>query len=82
VLTIIKANGNSEERSINKIDFSELQKIVGGYVEYITIDNERCMLVNEDGIRLRLPSNRTATIIYGQPIVGDVAIVDQKTEIV
>lgn len=61
----------------NGTDFSleELQKIVGGYIEIVNVNEEYIMVVNEEGKLLGLPINPSATIIARQgPIVGDVLV--------
>ena len=47
----------------------EAQAFVGGTVELLMIDDTQ-MLINEDGLGLRLPINEAATTYYGRPIVG------------
>ena len=57
----------------NGTDFSleELQSIVGGYIEIVHLDDDEfIMVVNEEGRLLGLPSNRDASSIAWQPIVG------------
>ena len=61
----------------NGTDFSleELQKIVGGYIEIVNLNEEYIMVVNEEGKLLGLPANPSATIIARQGlIVGDVLV--------
>lgn len=62
----------------------EAQAFVGGTVQLLMIyeedepddttmfvnENDTQMIVNEDGVRLRLPLNEEASMYYGEPIVG------------
>lgn len=83
---VIKANG--ERFSItpkNGTDFSlqELKEIVGGWIEVVWLPNGKIMVVNEEGKRIGLAWNETATLIYAQSrctdiIVGDVLYCDEK----
>ena len=68
---------------INGTSFSlpELHEVVGGYIEAFYLRDGLIMMLNEDGKRLGLAINRTATLIAdanGLPadnvIVGDVII--------
>lgn len=56
----------------------QLQAIVGGYIQYGATHDGRTLVMNEDGKRLGLPPNPTATklYVYGDyaPIVGDVLV--------
>lgn len=61
----------------NGTDFSleELQKIVGGYIEIVNLNEEYIMVVNEEGKLLGLPINSGATIMAQRGlIVGDVLV--------
>jgi hypothetical protein len=82
---ILKTTGEVwEVEPNNKTDFSleELQEIVGGYIEIINFPNRECMVVNEEGVYMKLPINASATNLYIQKhnlleisvIVGDVLI--------
>ena len=57
----------------------ELQKLVGGYIEIIHLDDERIMVVNEEGKLIGLPTNEKATMMLERfgivnYIVGDVVV--------
>lgn len=80
---IYKANGERETVfPDNGKDFKleQLQKIVGGYIEVVTLGNDELMILNERGKLMKLPYNRDATEIYQKAfqtddfIVGDVLI--------
>ncbi len=60
------ANGQS-------FTLDELQAFVGGYIEavYLQERERRVLLVNEDGRAQGLPHNEAASILAGQPVVGD-----------
>lgn len=61
----------------------KLQKEVGGYIELIHVMYEGSLhqaFVNEDGRRLKLPINLTASHTARQPIVGSMVILKPECE--
>lgn len=85
---IAKTNGNNEVvQPLNGTDFklAELQKIVGGYVEIVQLNEHLIMVVNEEGKLHGLPINPFATLIYqaytlnnDDVIVGDALICETE----
>ena len=82
---IIKSSGEIiEVEPKNGKDFllKELQEIVDGYIEILTIDNGQYMVCNEEGLINDLPVNVEASKLYygviamlnGHQICGDVLI--------
>jgi hypothetical protein len=78
VTRIIKSTGEeipTEPKNSKEFTLTELQEIVGGYIELVNLGNNQYMVVNEDGILQNLPLNHKATRLYGHStIVGDVLI--------
>lgn len=81
--TIYRANGTKEviaPKNGTDFKFEELQKIVGGYIDIIRLDNDQIMVINDEGKLMYLPVNMEATEIYQRIymiddcIVGDVLI--------
>lgn len=66
---ILKSNG-SRERDVKIKSLKQMQELVGGYVEFVYL-NEKVLIVNEEGLLFGLPRNNQATEIAGHPIVGD-----------
>lgn len=68
-------NYNLEEIEVeNKLE--ALQKIVGGYIETVTLTHEKAvMIVNEEGVLLNLTLNPAASALAGVRIVGPALIV-------
>lgn len=70
----------------NGTDFTlgELQTIVGGYVEIVTLPNDQLMVVDEEGkikqkkINVRATQLIAATIHNGDIIVGDALVCDSS----
>lgn len=61
---LIKVKGKDIEVSpANGTDFTldELQMYVGGYIELVNLPENRYMVVNEDGLGLKLEENTKAT---------------------
>lgn len=52
-----------------------LQDAVGGYIQLIPLAFGNNMIVNEDGLLLKLPPNNYASMIAGFPVVGNVVII-------
>lgn len=69
-----------------KPTLEKLQEIVGGYIQVVDLENNKQMIVNEEGILLGLDINRKATLLareQGIPmfdwiIYGDVAVLSGK----
>ena len=84
--TIIKTDGtrfNIEPKNKTDFQLSELQEIVGGYIDILPLSKSQCMVVNEEGKVHGLPYNPLATTcayIAGikDIIVGDVLVCDIK----
>lgn len=54
----------------------ELQGFIGGgYIEPVRLPGAMTLLVDEDGLRKELPHNHRASMIAGQPIVGDALLI-------
>ena len=74
----IKTNGETKEvHPKNGTDYSleELQGFVGGFIEIVRVDDDRIMVVNEEGKLNGLPINGDASKLYGrETIVGDVLV--------
>ena len=78
---IIKTDGtekNVEPRNGSDFSLSEMQRIVGGFIECVTLANGQLMVVNEEGVILEMPYNTKASELYGQPIVGNVLVCDSN----
>ena len=75
---IIKADGTKiDVIPKNGTDFqlSELQEIVGGYIEIVFTKDDQLMVVNDEGKLNGLPINEEATKLVGYDlIVGDVLV--------
>lgn len=83
---VIKTDGNQYEilpANGKVFKLAELQKIVGGYIEILFLDNNMCMVLNEEGKLNNLPFNQTASSIAKDNgicdyIVGDVLMCQSK----
>ncbi len=71
-----KPNERAEARNVpNELD--EWQKLVGGYIETVTLTPHFAMIVNEEGRLLGLPDNFTW---HGQYIKGTAVFVGIKDD--
>lgn len=74
---IIFTNGAEfEVAPKNGTDFSlhELQGVVGGYIEIVSLSGDDVMVVNEEGRLTGLPHNTKASVIAMDYIVGNVLV--------
>ena len=86
--TLITPNGKSTNvtPANNKFNYKELNKLVGGYIEIIRLNEDLVMVINEEGKLQNLPYNATATMYYQNYvspydcIVGN-AVIMSNTEI-
>lgn len=58
-----------------------LQKMVGGYVEMLTLEDGSQLIVNEEGLLKALPHNLGATLLAGRPIVGEAVLLKGKARL-
>ena len=58
-----------------KFTLTEVQALVGGYVEMIPVSRNISLLVDEDGRPKGLPINQVASQIYGMMLVGHVLVI-------
>lgn len=74
---IIKTTGEIiDTQPSNGTDFSltELQAVVGGFIEVVHLPDGRLMVVNDEGKLNGLPVNPKASELYPDIIVGDVLV--------
>lgn len=80
---IIWADGNLEVND-DKLTLEYMQKVVGGYIEIVPLQDGRLLVCNEEGKIQGLPENKHATMIweesYGKTdiIMGNVIITNEK----
>ncbi len=73
--TIIKTTG--EETQVPRPDLEGMQAIVGGYIEFVYLDDGRALVVDEEGRLNNKPVNAKASALLGAdhlPIVGDAVL--------
>ena len=81
----------SADNSIKALEFKgshitlkEMQKCVGGYIEFIYLNDGMVLVVNEEGLILNLPHNKMATRILlslggkANYIVGDTLLISNR----
>lgn len=71
---ILKTDGKTEAVPQAKLVLEQMQKVVGGYIEYFEHHGET-YICNEDGISLGLPRNPH---FIDTVILGDVILVRKK----
>tara|TARA_B110000977_G_scaffold199666_1_gene287744 strand:+ start:4723 stop:4962 length:240 start_codon:yes stop_codon:yes gene_type:complete len=69
--TLIKSDG-TKELNVDISTLSQMQKMVGGMIEFVYLRDGNMLIVNEEGLLNNLPQNEQASEIYGHPLVGDV----------
>jgi len=66
------------------VTLEEMQKCVGGYVEFVYLEDDLVLVVNEEGLINNLPHNEIATKILlslggkANYIVGDTLLISNK----
>ena len=66
VATLIRPDGEVDSISLHEDDAArlrQLQELVGGYIETVSLPGERCMVINENGKDGPHMINHTATAI-------------------
>ena len=64
-----------------QVTLEEMKKCVGGYVEFVHLEDDLVLVVNEEGLILNLPHNKMATRILlslggkANYIVGDTLLI-------
>jgi hypothetical protein len=81
----IKSDGIVEEVTFSKkkVTLKEMQDAVQGYIEFVWLDDNKILVVNEDGKILGLPENIRATLMIKDQgiddhIVGNALLIDLK----
>jgi hypothetical protein len=82
---LIKSSGRKTNvNPKNDTDFTleELQKYVGGNIQIVKTNDDRLMIINEEGKIFDLDINRRATKLYEYGscdiIMGDVLVIDKN----
>lgn len=78
---VYHTDGSQEQRSLDKSKLlSELQSIVGGYIERIHLPLMKgyCLIVNEEGLIYGLPVNPYHVPLQSQPFVGDAVLMKES----
>lgn len=78
---LLKTDGTIEDMGWNP-SLSDIQKAVGGYIEFVPTANVGYMYVNEEGKLRGLPVNKAATsmIAFDDVILGDVVVMGEGEE--
>ena len=71
ISVIIKEPNKKPKRKTIKNTLEALQKVVGGYIETVTISDTVVMIVNEEGIPLDFPYNCS---MFGHDIFGTLVL--------
>jgi hypothetical protein len=80
----VTTDGTSEEVTFqsNFVNLKEMQEIVGGHIEFVYLQNNIILVVNEEGKLNNLPVNEIVTSFYypiiKDVIVGNVLLIDSK----
>ena len=59
-------------------NLTELQELVGGYIEVVYLKNGDQLIVDEDGLMRQKFPNRDASILAGKLIVGNAVLLKGK----
>jgi len=79
IIKICGKKENIEPKDEKVFSLKELQEAVGGYIELVSIDDGKLMVVDEEGkLKADAQVNEEASRIAGQQIVGQVLIIDKN----
>ena len=70
--TLLRTDG-TQKKDISIVGLKRLQDLVGGYIEVVNLTDGRILIVNEEGLLLKLPFNEQASDL-SRPLVGDVIL--------
>ena len=74
---VLKMDGSKEilERT-EPLPLEDMQKLVGGYIEAVrfSADSDFMMMVNEDGLQLKLAANPHCLGIVGNVVIGKMSV--------
>lgn len=70
---VIPVNGDAYPNHFTKL--KDYQDIVGGYIEVAELVSGCAVIVNEDGLALKLPLNERASDMMRYPLYGNLIIV-------
>ena len=66
----------------NRFSLKELQDYVEGYIEYYPTGNKKYdIIVNEEGLIMRLPFNTLTSKLFGIHTVGNVLIIPKRVSL-
>lgn len=74
----ISTDGDREYLEDKHPTLEELQAAVGGYIETVRIDSKTLMIVDEEGLVKSKTHNRTASMLVGRHIAGDVVVMPES----
>tara|TARA_B110000285_G_C14881655_1_gene494205 strand:+ start:300 stop:587 length:288 start_codon:yes stop_codon:yes gene_type:complete len=83
---VLEASGSVTKHYFKgtKATLKEMQDLVGGNIELLSLDNNKVMVVNENGLNEQLNLNKAAMMYlydFGYtefPVVGDVIVVSKE----
>jgi Domain of unknown function (DUF3846) len=70
----ITQDGVTKVKPESENSLKQLQTMVGGYIESVSLGDDLVMIVNEDGKAKNLPINNIASEMVQHGIVGDVVL--------
>ena len=71
IMVLVKQPGKSAASMTIPNEMEEFQRLVGGYIETVTLSDKLVLICNEEGRLFGLPYNCT---INGIPFVGDIVV--------
>jgi hypothetical protein len=72
--TLYKTDGEIADvtpKNGEAFSLDEMQKFVGGYIEFVGTPMGQTFIVNEEGLLRGLPINMAVSALTGRPIVGN-----------
>ena len=78
---LIQAKSNNQVEIKLNGGLPQRQKLVEGYIEYVSLKDGGCLIVNEEGRIKGLPFNQAASNLAGKIITGDVILLSKEEKL-
>lgn len=75
LVTLLPPHGAAERHAYPR-DLRGWQRLLGGYLEPLTLSDGRVLLIDEDGIAKDLPVNFPASSLAGTQVVGPAILIE------
>lgn len=75
--TLLKSDG-TQVQNVSISTLEKMQRLVGGYIEFVYIEDGKILVVNEDALFEDLPYNEQASAMCDAILFGDVILTSDQ----